>query len=67
VPVYAECSLDCRATTMTWGWGVANGVLESPCTLRRIRLRPAQGWRDGTLDLWGIQTNVLAPAQEAKP
>ena len=67
LPVYAECSLDCRAVGMNWGGRVTNAVLDSPCTLRRIRLRPAAGWRDGTLDLWGIQTNVLAPANPAQP
>jgi len=65
---WVEACLECQATTgptYTDARGssdpVINGVIDPPCSLYALDLVPAEGMRAAEIDVWGIETDVLAP------
>ena len=69
LPPYAECRLDIRAVLLYWGRGgaISNGVLDPPCLLQSLCPRLMPGLNLGTLDIWAVETDVLAPGKGTKP
>jgi len=66
LPPYAERGLECRAIagpTYVEGPGVADGIMDLPGTLYGLDFSPCPGLDRAELDVWGVETDVLAPAQ----
>ncbi len=69
LPHFADRRLDCRASPgptwneRTWDGQGTNGVIDPPCTLRTLRLTPSAGLDQGQLHVWGVEVDVLAPAE----
>jgi hypothetical protein len=68
LPPFAERCLERGATGgpsyVEGGPGEADGVLDLPCSLYSLDLSPSDGWRDAEIDVWGVETDVLAPPLE---
>jgi hypothetical protein len=61
---WLEACLECRATagpSYSETGGTADGVIDLPCSLYALDLVPMQGFREAEIDVWGVETDVLAP------
>jgi len=64
LPPFAERCLDAHATagpSYMEGPGRADGVIDLPCTLWYIDVTPMEGCPEAEIDVWGVETDVLAP------
>ena len=67
LPPYAERGLECRATggpSYVAGPGKADGAIDLPCTLYSLDFTPSPGLDQAELDVWAVETDVLAPPLE---
>jgi hypothetical protein len=72
LPPFAERCLDADARagpSYMWGPGRADSVVDLPCALWYIDIEPSEGFHEAEIDVWGIETDVLAPplGPESKP
>jgi len=61
---FAERGLECRATagpSYSESGGSADGVIDLPCSLYALDFTPMPGLREAEIDVWGVETDVLAP------
>jgi RNA polymerase sigma factor (sigma-70 family) len=68
LPPYDERGLECQSRWgSTWvdGGGEADGVMDMPLTLYALSFGPGPNMTHAELDVWWIETDVLAPALPA--
>lgn len=61
---WAERCLECRAVggpTYAIGGGSVDGIMDFPCSLYALYIAPMPGIREAEIDVWGVETEVLAP------
>jgi hypothetical protein len=66
LPDFAERGLECRALagpSYVEGPGSVDGVIDPPCSLYVLEITAMPGCREAEVDVWGVETDVLAPAQ----
>jgi len=61
---WAERCLEYRAVggpTYSLGGGSVDGIMDLPCSLYALYIVPMPGFREAVIDVWGVETDVLAP------
>jgi len=67
LPPFAERCLEAQATagpSYMNGPGHADGVIDLPCAVWYLDVMPGEGRHEAEIDVWGVETDVLAPPLE---